>query len=237
MAALTRAPMVISAEMLRLARQPPPGGRWADRAHRMRIRFRSALAIALAAAALPAEATTATTAVPLTTTQYTDLGPGPIMLGANAGEVIYQISDSQPAANSGGYAQLPGQPPTPIRTISHIWAIGSIPGASASVAGGLITARIVSTIPMILVPSATIGANGAVSGITPALPSVYSSGAFFYAPNGAIVGRRQLRSGWAIVQPERLVLLRGIIHDRRRLVQQSIFVRATRDTVVACAFR
>jgi len=163
-------PMIISAEMLRLARQPPPGGRWADRAHRMRIRLRSALAIALAAAAIPAEATTATTRVPLSSTTYTDLGAGPIMLGANAGEVIYQVSDSQPAANSGGYAQLPGQPPTPIRTTSHIWAIGSIPGASASVAGGLITARIVSTIPMIFAPSATIGANGAVSGITPALP-------------------------------------------------------------------
>ena len=54
-----------------------------------------ALAIALLAAVIPAEATTATTTVPLNAAQYTDLGSGPTLLGANAGEVIYQVSDSQ----------------------------------------------------------------------------------------------------------------------------------------------
>lgn len=101
----------------------------------MRKTLYLALAMLLATVSLALPATT-TTPVALSTTAYTDLGAGPIALGAANNQILYQITDSQPAASAPGNVQEPGDPPAWIATSSHVWAIGSAAGSRALVTAG-----------------------------------------------------------------------------------------------------
>jgi hypothetical protein len=105
--------------------------------------FAATIACLWLASAVPADAATVTNVVSLSSTTYTDLGPGPILLGAVGGNVIYQVADSQPANNSGGHVQRFGDPPAPVQTTSHIWALGAN-GASAVVSSGAVGAAAAS---------------------------------------------------------------------------------------------
>jgi hypothetical protein len=79
---------------------------------------------------------TTSTAVSLSTSAYTDLGAGPIYLGAAGGGVIYQIADSQPALGSGSFNIQPFDAPRKIDTTAHIWALAPTAGAKAIVSAG-----------------------------------------------------------------------------------------------------
>lgn len=93
-----------------------------------------ALALAIALSLSSAHAvTTTTTAVPLSASTYVDLGPGPMLLGAAGGKVIYQIADAQPAIGSAGDSQQPG-PPILLNVTAHVWALGA--GSTAIVSAG-----------------------------------------------------------------------------------------------------
>lgn len=104
-----------------------------------RSRFVGVL-FALVTAINSALAATATTPISLSTTAYTDLGVGPIYLGAGGSDIIYQISDSQPALLSASLGtQHAGDPPVPLLGVgstTHVWALATKAGASAVVATG-----------------------------------------------------------------------------------------------------
>lgn len=88
--------------------------------------------------AAPALAATTTTPFALSTTAYTDLGAGPILLGAYGGSVQYRIDDSLPAANAPaiGSVQL-GAPPVALWGVTaHVWARAATAGVSAMVTAG-----------------------------------------------------------------------------------------------------
>ena len=93
-----------------------------------------ALAAVLALTALANAATT--TLVTLSPTTYTDLGAGPMTLGAVNGGVLYQQSATPPAAGSPSNYQPPGQPPAPFTGASHVWALGSTAATQAIVTTG-----------------------------------------------------------------------------------------------------
>ncbi len=131
-----------------------------ERLFRALARWAVAGAIALALAVSPAFATS-TTSVALTNAAYTDLGAGPITLGSYGGSVVFQIADSQPAANSAGFVEQHGAPPVGINTTSHIWAISG---------GGSVYAIVTSGVAF-EVSSGTFSAT--ISGFAPA--SSYST--------------------------------------------------------------
>jgi len=94
-----------------------------------------ALLLALGLTA-PAKAATTTASIALSPSAYTDLGAGPLMLGAAGGDVIYQIADSIPAAGSLGLSTQPFLPPANLQTSAHVWARSGPGGASAIVTTG-----------------------------------------------------------------------------------------------------
>ena len=130
-----------------------------------------ALALALAVFGVaPSLAATATTTVALSQTAYTDLGAGPMLLGANGGAVIYQVADSQPATPTAGLLQQSGDPPVFVQTSSHVWAIASGPnninaivslGTGITVGGGSGGAVTQATSPWVV---GGLGTAGAPSG-------------------------------------------------------------------------
>ncbi len=85
----------------------------------------SALVFAVVFACLPmmAGASTATTSVTLGQTAYTDLGAGPMLLGARGGDIDYQVADSQPSLVSIGHLMVAGSPPAKLDDVTaHVWA-------------------------------------------------------------------------------------------------------------------
>jgi hypothetical protein len=93
-----------------------------------------ALILACALAMLsPAEAATTSTSTPLVSTAYTDLGAGPIYLGADGVGVVYLIGDSQPAANASGLAVQQGAGAIALQTTSHVWAKLVGPGRASAI--------------------------------------------------------------------------------------------------------
>lgn len=99
-----------------------------------RIWLALAATLALMTAALAA---TTTSLAPLQTSTYTDLGAGPIALGAYGGAVVYQISDTQPTAGAGGLVVQPGAPAVVVgNAASHVWAFSPTPNAAAVVTTG-----------------------------------------------------------------------------------------------------
>jgi hypothetical protein len=76
----------------------------------------------------PAQAVVATTKVTLTTSAWTDLGVGPILV-SSAGRVVYAVSDTTPALVAEGFP-IPAGDARTINTASHVWA-RSLDGISA----------------------------------------------------------------------------------------------------------
>jgi hypothetical protein len=99
---------------------------------------RAALSLALFALLSPlsVRAADTTTSVTLSSTAYTDLGAGPMYLGAGGGAVIYQIATSQPAASSAGLVEQSGDRPAYLQTTAHVWAIAGNTGGIAVVSTG-----------------------------------------------------------------------------------------------------
>lgn len=133
----------------------------------------AALACLTLAFAFPkADAATTTNIVPLSSTTYTDLGAGPILLGANGGNVIYQVSDAQPAATSGGHLQRFGDAPALVETNSHIWAIGANGGNAVVTSGsGAVVSNVSAgqVVEVCVTPTVTVsnayGTNYVVGGL------------------------------------------------------------------------
>lgn len=151
-----------------------------------RWRNASILALALAIVAPPAKAATATNIVSLNSTTYTDLGVGPILLGANGGNIIYQVADSQPSANSVGYVERSGDPPASIQTTSHIWAIGANGGNAVVSSGSVGSSSIAAVTPYGL----TAIASASQFGLAPTTASTNQ----LTVPTGATMGRLCVRT-------------------------------------------
>lgn len=78
-----------------------------------------------------------TASVPLSTTVYTDLGAGPMILGAANGNVLYQQSAVQPSLASPALLEYPGAPAVQFTGTAHVWAIGS--GAAGITVSAIVT--------------------------------------------------------------------------------------------------
>ena len=99
-----------------------------------RLIIATAIAIAATCAIFTGSAF-ATTQVTLSSTAYTDLGVGPILLGAVGGPIAYQISASQPVVTTPGYYLNVDDSPVDIHTTTlHIWALqlGGLSGFTGS---------------------------------------------------------------------------------------------------------
>lgn len=68
----------------------------------------------------------ATAITALSNASYTDLGAGPLTLGAT-NDIMYQIADSQPANGAVGFRWNTSSLPRDLQTTSHIWAKSMVP--------------------------------------------------------------------------------------------------------------
>lgn len=148
------------------------------------LRWLFVLLAGLLLAPLSAFAVTTNT-VTLSTTQWTDLGTGPIQLSAYRGPIFYQIADSQPVLVSVGFRMDIGQAPQSISTASHIWALpaDSNPNSQALVApisasgggGGSLTWP--GTAPVTTYGTAPSGTVPAVNAAVTNFPSSFTANA------------------------------------------------------------
>jgi hypothetical protein len=80
----------------------------------------------------------ATTQITLSSTAYTDLGAGPLLLAAIGGPIAYQIGASLPSATSAGYSLKTVDVPVHINTTAHVWAI-QVDGIAPSAGSALVS--------------------------------------------------------------------------------------------------
>ena len=76
------------------------------------------------------------TPVGLSPLTYTDLGPGPMTLGAANGNVLYQQSTAQPILGSPNLVLQSGGQPAQFTGVAHVWALGSSAATVALVTTG-----------------------------------------------------------------------------------------------------
>jgi len=93
--------------------------------------------LAMLSFAAPVPAATTTVPIALSPGAYTDLGAGPMWLGASGGGVVFQVADSQPSPASFGDVVQTGAQPVNLQTTAHVWArsVNAI-GVSAIVTSG-----------------------------------------------------------------------------------------------------
>ena len=75
-----------------------------------------------------------TTPVALSTSAWTDLGPGPMMIGANGARLAIAIADTQPALATAGFGLDTSDGPAHVPRATHVWALAMAAGARALVA-------------------------------------------------------------------------------------------------------
>ena len=149
------------------------------------------LCASCASIVLPEEAmAVATVKVTLSSSTWTDLGVGPLLLNAGGNQVVYAISDTTPVIVQQGFA-LPTDKNETVNTASHVWAMAATPYAAFVIvspvaatggSGGTFTwpgtaglgavgtlATPGSTVPYVnaYVVSGGSGNNGGSSGFTP----------------------------------------------------------------------
>jgi fibronectin-binding autotransporter adhesin len=118
----------------------------------------------------PAQAVTATTKYTLTTSSWTDLGVGPVLVSA-AGRVAFAVADTTPSLVSEGFSVLPGASFT-FNTSSHVWAM-SLDGISPYI-----------YVSPILASSG--GGGGSLVGGTTPITGTCPSGQFLYNNSGVL---------------------------------------------------
>lgn len=132
------------------------------------------------------EAATTTTTVALSTTTWTDLGPGPILLSGN-GSMVYAVSDTAPSLTGGVGFPLPPNAAVTVNTTSHVWGLATNPYnvkaivapilASGTGAGSGVSKVMGNLgVPMLLPPQSTITTGGTLNlgtALSITYPSIY----------------------------------------------------------------
>ena len=115
-----------------------------------------------------------TVAVPLNGASYTDLGAGPMILGASGGNVVYQVSDAQPTLGSQGLVESFGAPPVALNGAAHVWAL------AAGSHGGVVSAIVISGAGVVA-SGAVVSGSVSVSNL-PSTQAVTESGTWALTP-------------------------------------------------------
>lgn len=128
-----------------------------------------------------------TTPTAITNSAYTDLGAGPFLIQAPNNSYWYQISDTQPAANSTGFYST-GLDAVQVQSTSHVWARSINAGISLLVAP--ITSAGSPSGGSAANPSrsAEVGSSTAADGIVPSIAGSAASSQIIKASPGNLYG-------------------------------------------------
>lgn len=140
--------------------------------------FVAALAALMAVSAAEAASTVK---VALSPQVYTDLGAGPMILSADGGSVVYQISDTSPVLGTSGQIEKYGDPPIQLSATSHIW------GLAGGSRGGVVSAIVTSGAGVVVVTNAGGSTGqGAAASATSAWPVYATIGGLAVSPTNPL---------------------------------------------------